>query len=72
MFSSFLIFSCYFTRLKVREISCKIWETRKIFPILHSAPYDNNYLLIDDNLDFRVESYEFSISWAGVYFMWWK
>ena len=43
IFSSFLIFCCYFTRLKVREISCKIWETRKIFPILPSAPYDNNY-----------------------------
>ena len=27
-----------------REISCKIWETREIFPILHSAPYDNNYI----------------------------
>ena len=38
IFSSFLIFCCYFTRLKAREISCKIWETRKIFPILHSAP----------------------------------
>ena len=25
-------------------ISCKIWETRKIFPILHSAPCDNNYI----------------------------
>ena len=44
IFSSFLIFCCCFTRLKAREISCKIWKTRKIFPILHSAPYDNNYL----------------------------
>ena len=43
IFSSFLIFCCYFTRLKAREISCKKWETRKIFPTLHSAPYDNNY-----------------------------
>ena len=32
------------TRLKAREISCKIWQTRKIFPILHSAPCDNNYI----------------------------
>ena len=30
--------------LLAREISFKIWETRKIFPILHSAPYDNNYV----------------------------
>ena len=46
IFSSFLIFCCYFTRLKAREISCKMGETRKIFPILHSAPCDNNYLII--------------------------
>ena len=45
IFSSFLIFCCYFTRLKAGEISCKIWETRKIFPILHSAAYNNNYIL---------------------------
>ena len=33
LFSSFLIFCWYFTRLKEnREISFKIWETRKIFP----------------------------------------
>ena len=44
IFSSFLIFCYYFTRLKAREISCKIWETRKIFLILHSAPCDSNYL----------------------------
>ena len=44
IFSSFLIFCCYFTLLKAREISCKIWETRRIFPILHSAPCDNNYI----------------------------
>ena len=37
IFSSFLIFCCYL-------ISFKIWETRRIFPILHSAPYDNNYV----------------------------
>ena len=34
IFLSFLIFCYYFTRLKAR----------KIFPILHSAPCDNNYL----------------------------
>ena len=45
IFSLFLIFCCYFARLKAREISCKKWETWKIFPILHSAPCDNNYLL---------------------------
>ena len=28
--------------------------------------------LIGENLYFRVESYEFSFSWAGVYNMWWK
>ena len=44
IFSSFLIFCCYFTCLETSEISCKISETRKIFPILHSAPYDNNYI----------------------------
>ena len=45
--SSFLIFSCYLTRLKAREISCKIWETRKIFRILQSAPCDNNYVSLN-------------------------
>ena len=44
IFFSFLIFCCYFTHLKSREISCKRRETREIFPILHSAPCDNNYL----------------------------
>ena len=44
IFSLFLVFCCYFARLKAREISCKKWETWKIFPILHSAPCDNNYL----------------------------
>ena len=34
IFSSFLIFCFYFTRLKAREISWKIRETRKIFTIL--------------------------------------
>ena len=36
--SSFLIFCYYFNRLKAHEISYKIWETRKIFTILHLAP----------------------------------
>ena len=41
---------CYFTRLRACEIRCKIWETWKIFPILHSAPCDNNYLLLLPNV----------------------
>ena len=44
IFSSFLIFCFYFTCRKAREKSCKTWEAWKIFPILHSAPCDNNYL----------------------------
>ena len=48
IFSSFLIFSCYFTRLKAREISCKRWKTREIFPILNSAPYYNNHVSFSD------------------------
>ena len=44
IFSSFLIFCYYFTRLKAREISYNIWETQKRFPILHSAPCDNSYI----------------------------
>ena len=44
IFSSFLIFCHYFTWLKAREICCKIWETWKIFPMRHSAPYNSNYL----------------------------
>ena len=47
IFFLFLIFCCYFTRLKACEISCKIWETRKIFSILYSAPCDNNYIYDD-------------------------
>ena len=41
MFSSFPIFCYCFTCLKAHKISCKIWETWKIFPLLHSAPCDN-------------------------------
>ena len=43
IFSSFLIFCYYFTHLKALEISCKIWEARKIFLILRLAvtPCDN-------------------------------
>ena len=37
IFYSFLIFRFYFTPPKAREISCKIWESRKIVAILHSA-----------------------------------
>ena len=44
IFFPILIFFDYLTHLKAREISCKIWETRKIFPILHSAQCDNNYI----------------------------
>ena len=38
------IFCCYFTRLKVHKISCKIWVTQKVFPILRWSLWDNNYL----------------------------
>ena len=44
IFSSFLTFCYCLTRLKDREIICKIWETRKIFLILYSALCDNNYI----------------------------
>ena len=44
IFTSFLISCCYFTRLEAREISSKIWETQKIYPILHPAPCNNNNL----------------------------
>ena len=44
IFSSFLLFCYYFTRLKAPEISCKIWETRKIFSVSNSAPCNSNYL----------------------------
>ena len=47
IFSSFLIFFYYFTCLKAREISCKIWETRKILAILHSAPCDNSFISLN-------------------------
>ena len=46
IFSSFLISCFYFIRLKARVISCKIRETRKIFPILYLATCDNNYILL--------------------------
>ena len=42
LFSWFLMFCYYFSRLNAREISRKILETRNIFAILHSAPNDNN------------------------------
>ena len=40
-----LFFCYYFTCLKALEKSHKIRENQKIFPILHSVPCDNNYLL---------------------------
>ena len=43
--STFLIFWYYFTRQKARNKADKIWEICKIFPILHSSPCNNNYLL---------------------------
>ena len=49
----FFIDSCNFFVLRntpssssFYEISCKISETWKIFPILHSAPRDNNCLIL--------------------------
>ena len=38
------------------EISWKLWETWKIFPILHSAPCDNNDLM-DLDSNFQVSSW---------------
>ena len=40
IFPSFLIFHCYFARLKTHETNSKILETRNIF-MLHSAPCDS-------------------------------
>ena len=39
----FLIFCFYFIHLKARQISRKIWETRKVFLMLLSALCDNQY-----------------------------
>ena len=50
-----------FPRLKACEISCKIWETRKIFPILHSAPCENNYTLREKCLYSKFFWYVFSL-----------
>ena len=41
IFSPFLIFYYYF-----KILNCKVWETRKILGILHSAPCDNNYVTV--------------------------
>ena len=30
--------------VNILQTSCRTWETRKIFPILHSPPLDNNYI----------------------------
>ena len=46
IFSWFLIFCYYFTRLQAREIGCKIWKTQKTFPMLPFALCDNNYIFI--------------------------
>ena len=48
------MFCYYFTRLKSREISCKIGETRKIFPVLHSK-------------QLRIIEYRLYNSWAKNY-----
>ena len=64
--SSFLIFCFYFTRIKACETSCKIWKTRKIFPILHLALCNNNYITYDDFVSFyrgcRNECFSFLVS----------
>ena len=39
----FFIFCCYFIHLKARQISRKIWETRKVFLTLLSALCDSQY-----------------------------
>ena len=44
MFYLFLIFCCYFTRLKACKTNCKIKGTHEIFVILHVA-LCNNYFL---------------------------
>ena len=47
------------------QISCKIWETRKIFPIFHSPPYYNNYILRmgPSQIRFTFEISTFLIKW---------
>ena len=56
IFSLFLIF-CYYFKISCKT-SCKIWETWKIFPILHSAPSDNNYAPSDNNyLCYTIKKY---------------
>ena len=46
IFSLFLIICYYFDRLKAREVSWKILESREVYPILHSAPCSNKYIYI--------------------------
>ena len=66
IFFSFLTVFYYFTCLKAREISCKIRETWKIFPILHSAPCDNPDI-------FRVSIVNFEkVNPAGKYLFCWR
>ena len=55
IFFSFLLVCYYFTRLKAPKINCKIWETRKIFPILHLAPYDNSNILHPSTENFNLD-----------------
>ena len=46
IFSSFLIFYHYFTRLKAREIIAKYEKRGKFQPILHDKPCDNYFIAI--------------------------
>ena len=66
LLSSFLIFCFYLTRIKACETSCKIWKTRKIFPILHLALCNNNYITYDDFVSFyrgcRNECFSFLVN----------
>ena len=55
-------FCCYLTRVKARKISWKIWETRKLFAILHLASYDN-YMLFCTHV--RVDKHVV-IAWCQV------
>ena len=45
---SHILLCYYFTYLNACEISSIIWEIQKIFPVLHSTLYNNNYLFIEN------------------------
>ena len=64
----------YFTCLKAREISCQNWETRKIIPMLHSAPNDNNYLFdgTENNLFRKVSGINCLFTFRLFYSRKWK